>query len=213
MIKVNEIFKSLQGESSYMGLPCVFVRLTGCNLRCSWCDTQYAYDKGAEYTNEELIAIIEKFNVKLVEFTGGEPLLQKDELIPIMKHLLSKDYTILLETNGSISLKGIPDKVIKIVDVKLDSSGEKDSFLADNFSLIEKKDEIKFVLSDFFDYNEMKDIIKKNHLEEDRSILVSRVFGSEITDEQIAEKLLMDGLDVRYQVQLHKLIWGNKKGK
>ena len=151
--------------------------------------------------------------IKLIEFTGGEPLLQKNELIPVIDHLLSKDYTILLETNGSISLKGIPDKVIKIVDVKLDSSGEKDSFLADNFSLIEKKDEIKFVLSDIFDYNEMKDIIKKNCLEEDKSILVSRVFDSEITDEQIAEKLLMDNLNIRYQIQLHKLIWGNKKGK
>ncbi|MCK5760178.1 MAG: 4Fe-4S cluster-binding domain-containing protein [Candidatus Delongbacteria bacterium] len=212
-MKVNEIFKSLQGESSYMGLPCVFVRLTGCNLRCNWCDTQYAYDIGTEYTSEELISIIEGFNVKLIEFTGGEPLLQKNELIPVIDHLLLKNYKILLETNGSISLKGIPDKVVKIVDVKLDSSGEKDSFLADNFSLIDKKDEIKFVLSDIFDYNEMKDIIKKNRLEEDKSILVSRVFGSEITDEQIAEKLLMDNLNIRYQIQLHKLIWGNKKGK
>ena len=107
----------------------------------------------------------------------------------------------------------IPDEVVKIVDIKLGGSGEKESFLYDNFNQIEKKDEIKFVLSDFFDYNEMKDIIKKNRLEEDRSILVSRVFGSEITDEQIAEKLLEDRLNVRYQIQLHKLIWGNKKGK
>ncbi len=213
MIKVNEIFKSLQGESSYMGLPCIFVRLTGCNLRCSWCDTQYAYDDGTEYTGEELLSIIEKFNVKLVEFTGGEPLLQKDELIPLIEHLLSENYKILLETNGSISLKDIPNEVVKIVDVKLKSSSEGDTFFADNLNLIQKKDEIKFVLSDFFDYNEMKDIIKKNHLEVDKSILVSRVFDSEITDEQVAEKLLEDGLNVRYQVQLHKLIWGNKKGK
>lgn len=213
MIKINEIFKSLQGESSYAGLPCVFVRLTGCNLRCSWCDTQYAYDNGTEYTKEELISIIEKFNVKLVEFTGGEPLLQKEELIPIIEHLLSKNYEILLETNGSISLKDIPDEVVKIVDIKLSGSREKGSFLDSNIDLIEKKDEIKFVLSDIFDYNEMKDIIKKNRLEEDKSILVSRVFGSEITDEQIAEKLLMDNLNIRYQIQLHKLIWGNKKGK
>ncbi|MCK4979750.1 MAG: 4Fe-4S cluster-binding domain-containing protein, partial [Candidatus Delongbacteria bacterium] len=201
MIKINEIFKSLQGESSYAGLPCVFVRLTGCNLRCSWCDTQYAYDNGTEYTKEELISIIEKFNVKLVEFTGGEPLLQKEELIPIIEHLLSKNYEILLETNGSISLKDIPDEVVKIVDIKLSGSREKGSFLDSNIDLIEKKDEIKFVLSDIFDYNEMKDIIKKNRLEEDKSILVSRVFGSEITDEQIAEKLLMDNLNIRYQIQ------------
>ena len=213
MIKVNEIFKSLQGESSYMGLPCVFVRLTGCNLRCSWCDTKYAYDIGSEHTTNELISIIEKFNVKLVEFTGGEPLLQKDELIPIIEQLLSKDYKILLETNGSVSLKEIPKKVVKIVDIKLSGSGEKGSFLFKNFNLIQKKDEIKFVLSSIFDYNEMKDIIKKNHLEKDKSILVSRVFNSEITDEQIAEKLLDDGLNARYQIQLHKLIWGNKKGK
>ena len=213
MIKINEIFKSLQGESSYMGLPCVFVRLTGCNLRCSWCDTKYAYDEGTEYTTEALISIIEKFNVKLVEFTGGEPLLQKDELIPIMEYLLSKKYKILLETNGSIPLNDIPEEIVKIIDIKLKSSGEGDSFFADNLNLIEKKDEIKFVLSNIFDYNEMKDIIKKNHLEEDKSILVSRVFDSEITDEQIAEKLLKDGLTVRYQIQLHKLIWGDAKGK
>ncbi|NOR46350.1 MAG: 4Fe-4S cluster-binding domain-containing protein [Candidatus Delongbacteria bacterium] len=213
MIKVNEIFKSLQGESSYMGLPCVFVRLTGCNLRCDWCDTQYAYDEGTEYTAEALISIIEKFNVKLVEFTGGEPLLQKNKLIPIMEHLLSKDYKILLETNGSILVKDIPEEVVKIIDIKLKGSGEGGTFLAKNLNLIRKKDEIKFVLSSIFDYNEMKDIIIKNHLEESKSILVSRVFGSEITDEQIAEKLLKDGLTVRYQIQLHKLIWGDKKGK
>lgn len=213
MIKVNEIFKSLQGESSYMGLPCVFVRLTGCNLKCSWCDTQYAYDEGTKYTAEALISIIEKFNVKLVEFTGGEPLLQKDELIPIIEHLLSKGYNILLETNGSISIKDIPEEVVKIIDIKLKGSSEGDTFFTENLNLIQKKDEIKFVLSSIFDYNEMKNIIKKNHLEEGKSILVSRVFDSEITDEQIAEKLLEDGLIVRYQIQLHKLIWGNKEGK
>ncbi|MDA3884161.1 MAG: radical SAM protein [Candidatus Delongbacteria bacterium] len=213
MIKVNEIFKSLQGESSYMGLPCVFIRLTGCNLRCDWCDTQYAYEVGEEYTTEQIISAIEIFDIKLVEFTGGEPLLQKDELIPIMEHLLSKDYKILLETNGSISIKDIPEEVVKIIDIKLKGSGEGDTFFTDNLNLIQKKDEIKFVLSSIFDYNQMKDIIKKNHLEVDKSILVSRVFGSEITDEQIAEKLLEDGLTVRYQIQLHKLIWGNKEGK
>ena len=213
MIKVNEIFKSLQGESSYMGLPCIFVRLTGCNLRCRWCDTQYAYDDGEEYSSEEIISIIEKFNIKLIEFTGGETLLQKDELIPIMEYLLSKNYKILLETNGSISLRDIPEEVVKIIDIKLKGSGEGNTFFTDNLNLIQKKDEIKFVLSNIFDYNEMKNIIKKNHFEEGKSILVSRVFDSEITDEQIAEKLLEDGLTVRYQIQLHKLIWGDRDGK
>ena len=213
MIKVNEIFKSLQGESSYMGLPCIFVRLTGCNLRCNWCDTQYAYENGTEYSADEIISIIENFNVKLVEFTGGEPLLQKDELIPLMEQLLSKNYTVLLETNGSVSLKNIPDEVVKVVDIKLAGSGEGGTFLAENFNLIQKKDEIKFVLTDFIDYNEMKDIIKKHRLEEDKSILISRVFNSKLTNEQIAEKLLDDGLNVRYQIQQHKLIWGDKKGK
>ena len=213
MIKVNEIFKSLQGESSYMGLPCIFVRLTGCNLRCKWCDTQYAYHNGKSYTVEELISVIEEFNVKLVEFTGGEPLLQKGELIPLVEQLLIKIYTILLETNGSISLEGIPKDVVKIVDIKLRGSGEGGTFLDENLSLIQKKDEIKFVLSDIFDYNEMKDIIKKNHLEANKSILISRVFGSDLTNEQIADKLLEDNLIVRYQIQQHKLIWGDKKGK
>ncbi|MDA3884285.1 MAG: radical SAM protein [Candidatus Delongbacteria bacterium] len=213
MIKVNEIFKSLQGESSYMGLPCVFVRLTGCNLRCSWCDTEYAYDNGADYTMEELISSIERFDVKLVEFTGGEPLLQKGELIPLIEYLLSKDYKILLETNGSIRLNDIPKEVVKIVDIKLKGSGEGDTFLTDNLNLIEKKDEIKFVLSNISDYNEMKNIIKKYHLEKNKSILISRVFNSELTNEQLADKLLDDGLNVRFQIQQHKLIWGDKQGK
>ncbi|MBN2789063.1 MAG: radical SAM protein [Candidatus Delongbacteria bacterium] len=212
-MKVNEIFRSLQGESSYMGLPCTFVRLSGCNLRCSWCDTAYAYYEGEDHSAEELLKIIEKFNTNLIEFTGGEPLLQKDELIPLIEQLIAREYKILLETNGSISLKNIPDEVVKIVDIKLHSSGESDSFLTENFKILTKKDEIKFVLSDFFDYNEMKDIIKKNNLETDRSILVSRVFNSNISDEEFAEKILSDELNVRYQIQLHKLIWGDKKAK
>jgi len=209
---VNEIFESLQGESSYAGLPCIFVRLTGCNLRCTWCDTKYAYTEGTEYGADEIADKMNSSKTVIVEFTGGEPLLQKEELVRLIE-LIDPSKTILLETNGSISLKGIPERVVKIVDIKLNGSGEDGSFLKDNLDFIKKTDEIKFVLRDKNDYYEMKDHLLRYNLEEKCSVLVSRVKDAELTDSEIADMILKDGLKVRYQIQLHKLIWGEERGK
>lgn len=211
-LKVNEIFTSLQGESSYSGLPCLFIRLTGCNLRCGWCDTKYAYDDGRDYSGMELVGLINDSNIKLVEFTGGEPLLQKEELIRIIGDL-DPEKTVLLETNGSISLEGVPERVIRIVDYKLKGSGEGGSFLEANFGFLRKKDEIKFVLKDVSDYNEMRECCVKNGLGEKCGVLVSRVRDAGITDMEIAAAILKDRLNVRYQIQLHKYIWNDEKGR
>lgn len=211
-LKVNEIFTSLQGESSYSGLSCLFIRLTGCNLRCEWCDTKYAYDEGREYTNPEIIELINRSDVQLVEFTGGEPLMQKEELVKIIS-AVDPEKTILLETNGSISLEELPERVIKIVDYKLKGSGEADSFLEDNFGFIRKKDEIKFVLKDFSDYNEMRECYRKYDLGNRCGVLVSKIWDSELSNGEIAGAILEDRLNVRYQIQLHKYIWKDEKGR
>jgi len=211
-LKVNEIFESLQGESSYAGSPCLFIRFSGCNLRCVWCDTKYAYEEGKEIQNDEIIRIINSSKTDLIEFTGGEPLLQKGELIKVISGIdVSK--TILLETNGSISLKNIPERVIKIMDIKLAGSGEGKSFLIENLIYITKIDEIKFVLRDIFDYNEFREYYTKHQLGGKCVILVSKVKDSEITDREIAEMIIKDGLKVKYQIQLHKHIWNDERGR
>lgn len=209
---ITEIFESIQGESSYSGLPCLFIRTAGCNLRCSWCDTKYSYEGGKDYSSDEIIQIINSSKIKIVEFTGGEPLLQKDQLIKIIKNI-DPEKSVLLETNGSISVEGIPERAVKIIDIKLKGSGEGGSFLEENLNLITKKDEIKFVISDIFDYNEMRELYGKFGLGNKCGVLVSKVSGSELSDREIAEKILADGLNVRFQIQLHKHIWKDEKGR
>ncbi|MFO7810779.1 MAG: radical SAM protein [Candidatus Delongbacteria bacterium] len=211
-MKVYEIFESLQGESSYAGYPCIFVRTTGCNLRCRWCDSEYSYFDGVEYSCDNIAKRINSSKCGIVEFTGGEPLLQKDELIKTAA-MINDNKTILVETNGSISLNHLPEKLIKIVDIKLSGSGEKGSFIEDNLSYLSKKDEIKFVLDNISDYNEMRYFYKKYHLGNNCGVLVSKVSGSDLSDRKIAEKILSDGLNVRYQIQLHKYIWKDEKGR
>lgn len=211
-LKVNEIFESLQGESSYAGSPCLFIRLTGCNLRCTWCDTKYAYDDGKEIRCDEIIRLINSSKTDIVEFTGGEPLLQKEELINVIGGI-DNSKTILLETNGSVSLTDIPERVVKIVDIKLTGSGEGKSFLFENLKYLTKIDEIKFVLRDIFDYNEFKEYYKKYELGGKCVILVSKVKDSSITDREIAEMIIKDGLKVKYQIQLHKYIWNDERGR
>ena len=211
-LKVNEIFTSLQGESSYSGLPCMFIRLTGCNLRCAWCDTKYAYYEGRDYELNEIAGLINGSYISFVEFTGGEPLLQKEELIRIID-TVDPEKTILLETNGSISLEGIPERVIKIVDYKLEGSGEGGSFLETNLEFLRKNDEIKFVLKDISDYNEMREFCMKYDLCRRCGVLVSKTTDSQISEREIAEAILKDRLNVRYQIQLHKYIWKDEKGR
>ena len=221
-MKINEIFKSLQGESTYSGLPCTFVRLTGCNLRCTWCDTKYSYDEGYNLNTEEIVNKIEELSTDIVEFTGGEPLLQKDELLKVIYKLLAKNSTsvnnkkkiILLETNGSISLEKIPESVVKIVDIKLPSSKEGNSFDFKNLKFINKTDEIKFVIADRGDYEAMKIIInsKKLNLISD-NILISKVADSNFSFSDLADLIIKDDLKVRFQLQVHKYIWNDARGK
>jgi 7-carboxy-7-deazaguanine synthase len=212
MLKLSEIFLSIQGESTYAGLPCIFIRLAGCNLQCRYCDTTYSYETKFEKSVEQVLEIIKKYDpVKLVEITGGEPLIQS-EIYDLFTILNDNDYEILLETNGTIDLKKVPDYVIKIVDVKCPGSGEENSFLLENLEFINKeKDEIKFVLSDNFDYNWSKDFVMKYNLI-NYEILFSPILDK-LEPQELAKWITEDKLPVRMQLQLHKLIWGkDRKG-
>lgn len=204
-MKINEIFKSIQGESSFAGIPTVFVRLTGCNLRCQWCDTKYAYDEGVDLTVDEVIGRVNAFGLQFVQITGGEPLLQED-VYELMDRLLNMDYNVSLETNGSINLSSVDKRVVKIIDIKCPSSSESDRMDFGNISYITKSDEIKFVIKDRDDYNWAKEIIDRYNLIERCNILISPVYG-EIEPRELAEWILEDNLNARLQIQLHKLLW------
>lgn len=210
-MELSEIFYSLQGESSCTGLPCVFVRLAGCNLRCTYCDTKYAYESEFTLSVKEIIKEIEKyFPVKLVEITGGEPLLQS-EAIELMQLLIKKKYKVLLETNNSISLMNVPDQVIKIVDFKTPSSGMSEKMLWDNIAFFNDKDELKFVIADKQDFDWAIRAIKKNNLLKFQ-ILFSPVFGK-LDQTILAEWMLKTKLSIRLNVQMHKLLWSDRRGK
>ena len=198
-IMVNEIYHSIQGESTYMGTPCVFVRLTYCNLRCSYCDTEYAFYEGTEMTVDEIIAKVKSFNCLTVEVTGGEPLVQ-DSSIGLMKKLISFNFTVLLETGGALPLKNVPKKVVKIVDFKCPSSGMEDRNLWSIIDDLTTKDQIKFVIGDRKDYEWSCKMIKKYSLDRWTN-LFSPVFDS-IDPKEIVKWILADGLDVRFQIQM-----------
>lgn len=204
-MKVNEIFKSIQGESTSAGIPTAFVRLTGCNLRCQWCDTKYAYDEGVDLTVDDVIDKIADFGLKSVEITGGEPLLQED-VYELMDRLLDLGYKVFIETNGSIDLSRVDNRVIKIVDIKCPGSGESGQMYFNNLNYLLKTDEVKFVIKDRGDYEWSKGVIKRFELLEKCSILMSPVLG-DIEPRELAEWILEDNLNVRLQIQLHKLIW------
>tara|TARA_B100000575_G_scaffold280087_1_gene269148 strand:- start:838 stop:1479 length:642 start_codon:yes stop_codon:yes gene_type:complete len=210
-LKINEIFYSIQGESSYTGLPCVFIRLTYCNLRCSYCDSEYAFYEGKNMSFSDINTEIKKYPTKLAMITGGEPLLQKKS-VDLMQLLIEDDYSVMLETSGSLSLENVPKEVIKIVDFKCPSSKMKHK---NNWSIlndIDNKDEIKFVIGNEEDYNWSKSKIIKYNLNEKCQILFSPIYGS-IDIKELCNWILNDGLNVRLQTQLHKLIWGpDKKG-
>ena len=170
MLEVSEIYKSVQGESTYMGLPCVFVRLTGCNLRCAWCDTAYAFDGGKKLSIDQVLDQVQSYGIDLVEITGGEPLLQK-EVLPLMKSLLKKKFRVMLETGGSLPIKDVPAKVIKIIDLKCPGSGEEDKNYWDNLNHLAPTDEIKFVIGDRTDYEWSRSVLKKYGLAQKNHIL------------------------------------------
>ena len=206
LINISELFYSIQGESIFAGLPCVFVRLAGCNLRCSYCDAKYTYEEPAtEKTIAELLDFVDSYPTALVEITGGEPLLQ-NSVYELMQQLLEKKRTVLLETNGSISVEKVPDGVIKIVDIKCPDSGMHDKIYLKNFELLGPQDEIKFVLSSRNDYDWAVDLISKNKLEKKGSILFSPVNGL-LDAAKLAYWILSDHLPVRLQLQLHKILW------
>jgi 7-carboxy-7-deazaguanine synthase len=212
-LKVNEIFSSIQGESSYAGLPCTFVRLAGCNLRCSYCDTRYAYDEGQMFEIPQILAQISAFGCRLVEVTGGEPLTQA-ETPELISRLLSAGYSVLLETNGSLDIGAIDPNCVRIVDIKCPSSGMSDRNDLRNLEKLSGMDELKFVIGSRADYEFAKNILSAlPHLHAaPREIKVnfSPVF-SEISPRSLAEWILKDRLPVRLNLQLHKIIWDPEK--
>ena len=206
MLTVNEIFHSIQGESRRAGEPCVFVRLTACDLRCSWCDTPYSFHEGGKRSLEDVIAEVERYQCPLVEITGGEPLLQ-EEVYPLMERLLELGHTVMLETGGHRSIARVPAAVLKIVDVKGPGSGESHRNHWENLSLVGANDEVKFVLKDRADYEYARDVIARHELHgKAGAILLSPVHGV-LEARLLAEWVLADRLQVRVQLQLHKFIW------
>jgi 7-carboxy-7-deazaguanine synthase len=203
---VTEIFKSIQGESTFAGLPCVFVRLTGCNLRCHWCDTAYAFHGGQKMTVDEVMVRVHQLGGKLVELTGGEPLLQ-DDVYPLTERLLAEEFRVLVETSGERPVDRLPRAVIKVVDVKCPGSGEGEKFRSANLEALERKDQIKFVILDEEDYRYACDFMAKHDLHRRvDEVILSPVFG-QLPPRQLAEWILRDRLDVRMGLQLHKFIW------
>ncbi len=205
MLKINEIYFSIQGESTKAGLPCVFVRLTYCNLRCKYCDTEYAFYEGKELSLDEIISGVKKFDCKLVEITGGEPLVQSDT-INLMQRLCDEGFEVLLETGGSLSIKEIDPRVKIIMDLKCPSSGMLKKNYYKNIDTIKPSDELKFVIGTREDYEWTKEIIQKYNLMKKCIILFSVVFG-ELEPVRLVEWILEDKLDVRFQLQMHKFIW------
>jgi 7-carboxy-7-deazaguanine synthase len=220
-MQLIEIYKSLQGESTYAGLPCVFVRLTGCNLRCSWCDSEYTFQGGRKMTSQDVLDEVGRLSPSggLVEITGGEPMLQERELLPFMKQLLEAGYRVLLETSGERPLERVPAEIIKIVDVKCPHSGAADTFHPANLETLAAHDEVKFVLSSRADYEFARDFTFQHRLAERvNAVLFSPAFRKDATGsrdsshclldpQELAEWMLADDVPARLSLQLHKFIW------
>lgn len=207
MLTVNEIFYSIQGESTHSGRPCVFVRLTACDLRCTWCDTPYSFTEGRKMDLDEVLAEVGRHGCPLVEITGGEPLLQPD-VYPLMDALLAGGRTVLLETGGHVSIERVPAAVVKVVDVKCPASGESHRNHWRNLDLLAPHDEVKFVVQDRGDYEFAREIVRRHLLDRKcAAVLFSPVHGR-LDLRALAEWVLADELPVRIQVQLHKYIWG-----
>jgi 7-carboxy-7-deazaguanine synthase len=206
VLTINEIFHSIQGESTHAGRPCVFVRLTACDLRCSWCDTPYAFHEGRKMSIEEVVARVDGYGCDLVEITGGEPLLQP-EVYPLMERLLHEGRTVMLETGGHLSVERVPDAVIRIIDVKCPGSGEAAKNHWGNLDHLRSTDEVKFVIKDRADYEYARDVVARHMLAgRCAAILFSPVHGVQDA-KQLAEWVLADRLPVRVQLQTHKYIW------
>ncbi len=209
-IKVNEIFFSIQGESVYAGRPCIFIRLTGCNLRCIFCDTIYAYYEGEDLSIQQILNKISCYTCSLIEITGGEPLIQ-DKTPALIEALQNKGYEVLLETNGSIDIGKISKKCIKIVDIKCPSSRESKNNRFENIKLLTQKDQIKFVISSKKDYLYAKKILSEHDIKIAGSNILFSPAAGKITPAELSEWIKSDSLNVRLNLQLHKIIWPNKE--
>lgn len=207
-MQITEIFKSIQGESTHAGLPCIFVRLTACNLRCTWCDTEYSFHGGTKMTLDDVFGRVRAFGGKLVEITGGEPLLQ-EEVYPLMDRLLAEGYRVMLETSGERPIARVPREVIKIVDVKCPDSGEPDTFAMENLNHLAPHDQIKFVIATRRDYEFARDFTRQHQLDERTAAVIFSPVHGQLDLADMAQWILDDGLEnVRFGYQLHKLIWG-----
>ena len=207
-MRITEIFHSIQGESSYAGLPCVFVRLTWCNLRCAWCDSEYTFKGGTAMRVAEVLEKVRSYDCKLVEITGGEPLVQKRECCELVTQLCDVGYTVLIETGGSLDASGLDNRAIKILDVKCPGSGEAERNFWANLATLSPKDEIKFVIKDRADFDYALAVIEKYALDQrEPFVLMSPVWGA-VEWKALAAWILQSGVRARMQLQMHKLIWG-----
>ena len=206
MLNVIEIFASIQGETSYSGYPFAFVRLAGCNLRCRYCDTAYAYDGGEEYPLEEVVSRVTAFGLTRACVTGGEPMLQ-EETPALVKRLLDRGQEVVVETNGTLPLSALDPRAVKIMDVKCPSSGEDGKMLWENFRCLTERDEVKFVISTEEDYRYAREVTGRYRRETKWSVLLSPAFGS-LAPVKLAGWMVGDALDARFQLQLHKIVWG-----
>jgi len=208
MLKVNEIFYSIQGESTFAGFPCIFIRMTGCNLRCTYCDTTYAYEEGDDIPLDSILTTVKKFDCSLIEVTGGEPLIQ-DETPDLISALIKNGYTVLLETNGSQDISPVDTRCTRIVDIKCPSSGMDNKNYWKNLDYITPNDQLKFVIAHRQDYLYAKKVLDAAAIKRRKKLLInfSPVFNK-INLKDLAEWILADNLPVRLQIQLHKYIWG-----
>lgn len=223
-LRLIELYRSVQGESSFAGVPCIFVRLAGCNLRCAWCDSEYTFTGGQPFSNDQIVTQIEALQpCRLIEFTGGEPMLQARELLPLMRRLLGSGYELMMETSGERPLADVPPEVHKIVDVKCPGSGMGHTFRMENLDTLTRKDEVKFVLLDRTDYEFARDFIREHDLANRcGQILLSPAFHKNASDQRSADNMaldprllvdwmLEDGLPARLSLQIHKFIWEPRK--
>jgi 7-carboxy-7-deazaguanine synthase len=210
-LRLTEIFHSLQGETSRVGLPTVFVRLTGCPLRCGYCDTAYAFHGGSTFTLERVLADVAAYGARYVTVTGGEPLAQK-HCLALLRALADRGYSVSLETSGALDISRVDSRISRIVDVKTPGSGEVERNRWENFSHLTPRDEIKFVLCDERDYLWAREVLATRHLDHLSPVLFSPVHG-ELSPGTLAEWILRDRLPVRLQLQLHKLLWGDERGR
>ncbi|HKU26927.1 MAG TPA: radical SAM protein [Candidatus Sulfotelmatobacter sp.] len=220
-MQITEIYKSLQGESTYAGVACVFVRLTGCNLRCTWCDSEYTFQGGEKLSLDQVMTEVRRLSPDggLVEITGGEPMLQQRDVVPLMHQLLENGYRVLLETSGERALASVPSEVVKIVDVKCPDSGEGDSFDPENLDFLAAHDEIKFVLASRKDYDFACEFLRRHNLASKvNAILFSPSFRKDATGardashclldpQELAEWMIADNVPARLGLQMHKFIW------